>query len=207
MPSTYLHGRGVTAELIEHFGIAYCKLNMRVGERLFRTRGRVIIPIKDFEGRVVSWQGRDITGESRLKYLFPPGFKGSEYLFNASSLVPGPAADYVILCEGVFDVFGWWRAGFRNAVATFGKKISEAQVALLRRLRPGKIFVAWDSDAAWERHEFCQRYGHLFQVEIIDLGGKDADECSVVELRRAFAGAKYHAWEDKILERIGKKNA
>lgn len=194
----YLSGRGIGPDLIEHFGLYFCPSNTAIGDRLYYTRDRVVIPLFDRCGNPVSWQARDCTGLAKTRYIFPPGFSGADYLFNAHA-IPG-GADYLILCEGVFDVFGWWRAGFKNAVATFGKKISEGQLAALRAIAPGCLFVAWDSDAAVQRVEFCERYGHHFKMlKIIDLGGQDADELGAGRLASALVDASPPRWEDKIL--------
>jgi DNA primase len=192
----YLEGRGIGPEIIDHFSLKYCKVNTRVDDRRFGTRSRIIIPIFDVAGNPVSWQGRDITGRA-LRYLFPPGFQGAEYLYNVHHISTG--VEYLIISEGVFDVFGWWRSGATKAVATFGKKISEVQVDMLRFLKPGVIFLAWDSDATWGKYEFVENYGHLFDVRIVDLGGADADELKKGALFSALKHAKKYDWSDKIL--------
>lgn len=126
-------------------------------------------------GELVSWQGRDITGKSKMKYLFPPCFKGAEELYNIQAMPSNPS--YLIVTEGVFHVFGWWLAGIKNAIGTFGKKISAAQVDMLRVVNPSVLFIAWDSDANDKKYEFCEQYGHYFpDIRIVDLKGKDADE-------------------------------
>ena len=193
----YLEGRGVTLEMIEHFKLMYCKRNMRVGERGFYTKGRVIIPIHDIKGNPVSWQGRDITGRSSLRYLFPPGFKGAEHLYNAWSVPVG--AHYIVISEGVFDVFGWWRAGYPWVVGTFGKKISEGQMDLINYLNPRVIYIAWDSDADWNKYEFMEKYSYKYTINFLDMDGKDSDELSPDELKNIVSGAKKYSWSDKIL--------
>lgn len=196
--SAYLLGRGIDALLWAHFGLYYAPGNVEIGEKTYYTNRRVIIPIKDRAGQFISWQARDITGKAKLRYLFPPGFKGAEHLFNSCDILPG--SDYLIVCEGMFDAFGWWRAGFKNVVATFGKKISDGQLDILLTLRPGKVFIAWDSDAAWGKAEFCEKFSHLFPaVRIVDLAGKDADELSAKDLAVALSNARCYNWEEKIM--------
>jgi DNA primase len=195
----YLVGRGIDIKLINHFKLKFCVSNVRIQDRLFYTSNRIIIPIHDISGKPISWQGRDITG-NHLRYLFPTGFAGANFLYNAWAIKPG--ADYLIVSEGAFDTYGWWRSGFKNVVATFGKKISEAQVDMLRYLNPKAIFIAWDSDAMWENYEFIEKYGYRFNIKVINLGGKDADEMSAKELVAALSGAKGYDWDDKILSAI-----
>ena len=135
----------------------FCRENTLIKGRAYYTKDRVIVPVHDITGKAVSWQGRDITGRS-LRYLFPPGFKGAHYLYNSWSIPVG--ADYLILCEGAFYAYGWWQDGFKNVVASFGKKISEPQMDMIRYLKPKAIFIAWDSDAMWENYTFFEKYSY-----------------------------------------------
>ena len=87
-------------------------------------------------------------------------------------------------------------------VATFGKKISEPQMDIIRYLKPKAIFIAWDSDAMWENYEFFEKYSYLFKIRIIDLGGKDADEMTRDEKIKVLCSAKGYDWESKILSAL-----
>lgn len=196
----YLNARGITQPMIDRFGITFCNQNVQIGEKIYWTENRVIVPIFDAVGQAVGWQGRDLTGKSKIKYLFMPGFKGAEHLFNIRGIAPG---SYVIISEGVFDVFGWVRAGIDNAVGTFGKKISEAQVSMLEAMRPTVVFNAWDADAVRNKYEFVERHGHRFKaVRLVDLGDNDADELNKKALLNALSRAKKYDWGDKILALI-----
>lgn len=199
---SYLDERGIGEDLIEHFGIAYCPRNTEIqdSEWVVYTKGRLFIPIIDIEGNKVAWQGRDTTGRARNKYLFPKGFKGAEYVYNANGVQQG--APFLIVAEGVFDVFGWWRAGFKNVVGTFGHKISRPQVDILIDLAPKRIVIAWDSDSSWEKYEFVEKYGHLWETRICDLEGWDADELDRPKLANALRAARPYSWADKITTRL-----
>lgn len=197
--SQYLIDRGIDHKLVAHFGLYFCQHPTVIGDRLFHTEDRVVIPIHDIDGKPVSWQARTVL-KAVPKYLFPPAFKGAESLFHAWGIPR--AADYLIVCEGVMDVFGWWRHGAKNVVATFGKKISQAQIEIIHKLAPKMIFIAWDSDASWEKRSFAEKYGHLFEIRIVDMAGKDADECSGVELQIALETSKGYSWNDKILHAL-----
>lgn len=201
--SRYLNDRGMSADIINHFELKFCQKNLVIGDETFWTKNRIIIPIKNMAGETVSWQGRDITGRSKIRYLFPREFKGAIELYNIDAIPSNP--DYLIIMEGVFDVFGWYRAGIKNAIATFGKKISRAQVDMIRIVNPKAIFMAWDSDAYEKKHEFCELYGHYFpDIRIVDLSGKDADELSREVLLKALADAVPYSWDDKILKCLEK---
>jgi DNA primase len=98
------------------------------------------------------------------------------------------------------DVFGWWRSGLKNVVATFGKHLSEAQLDIVRYLNPEVLFVAWDSDAHWNKYELIEKVGHYFKnIRLVDLNNKDADEKNRRQLLAALSNSKTYSWEDKIL--------
>ena len=201
--SEYLSDRGIDSALIEHFNLSYCVKNISVEiegySKTYSTKRRILIPIFDLDGNMLSWQARDCSGLAKNKYLFPPQFKSNEYLYNCHSI--NKDADYMIVCEGVFDVFGWFKCGFQNAVATFGKKISSAQIDIVKMVNPKTIYIAWDNDAFGAKYGFCEKYGYLFNdIKIVELpNGKDADECSVSELTEAIRCSSNYDWTKKIL--------
>jgi DNA primase len=205
----YLTDRHVTAELIERHQIRFAVDNIEVPQpdgsmKLYRTKNRIIVPIFNESGDPVGWQGRDITGKSKIKYLFAPGFDAGEHLYNYDRF--DPDLGYAILTEGVFHVYGWERFGVKNALGTFGKKLSEPhQLDLLLRHREKLrvLFLAWDSDAAWQKAEFCEKYGHYFAIRLVDLRGKDSDEFERFDpLKEALTSARAYSWADKVLSRL-----
>lgn len=197
----YLNGRNIGPKLIEHFKLQYAVDNVMINGKLYYTKGRIVMPIYDIAGKIVSWQARDTTGKAHQRYLFPIGFKGAEYVYNSQAIHTNP--DYLILCEGVFDAFGWYRAGFNNVIATFGKKLSDGQKAILRYINPKRLYIAWDSDADWLKYELVEKIGYIFpDIKIVDLNGKDADELGTKELAMALSNSNGYSWEDKILHAL-----
>jgi len=78
----YLVNRGIDAITARQFGLRYC----HEGKFIYDWQGnptemnfsrRILFPIDDLMGRLVSFQGRDITGLAKKKYLFPPGHSTS----------------------------------------------------------------------------------------------------------------------------------
>ena len=194
---TYLISRNVSLEAITHFKLAFCDTDTVNNSRRYSTSDRIIFPISDMNKNIVAWQGRDITGTRKNKYLFPSGFAGAEYLYNIENIDNN--CEYLIICEGIMDVIGWWQSGFKNAVATFGKKISKQQLELIKIKNPKKVLMAWDSDADWQKHEFCEANCDILDVRIIDMNGMDADEMTCADLIDVFKSAQTERWEDKII--------
>lgn len=100
-------------------------------------RLRIIIPIYDINGRLVNFQGRDITGKQELRYKGCPVDKAvlhhKHLLYGAHKAA---SAKRIIVVEGVFDQ---WRLG-TGSVCTFGTSLTQQQVLALSRW-PEIIFL------------------------------------------------------------------
>lgn len=203
----YLRNRNITGAIAKYFNLRYCEKGwfkyMQGGvERFMKFDGRILIPIFDLNGELVSFQGRDITGTAEKKYLFPPGFAVTgKHLFNSHNVI---ASKRVVIGEGVFDVMAQKIAldedeALRNVVpiGTFGKHLSEDQILKFGELKARgveSVTFMWDSevgafDAAIEAGtELKSRYG--FDVSIAQLPfGLDPNETSAEEVRRCFYSA------------------
>lgn len=112
--------------------------------------GRILIPIKNENGKVVGFSGRSI-GKTLPKYINSPEtklFKKRELLFNlnlARSFIKSEKNVYVV--EGYFDVIRMYAAGYRNTVSPMGTSFTTSQVALLKRLTDEGV-VVFDGDEA-----------------------------------------------------------
>lgn len=198
--AVYLKSRGITDEMIEHYKLFYCNSNVTIKNKLYYTISRIFIPVHDLNGVCAAWQARDITGKARVKYLSTPGWDSNEFLFNAWAIPNNP--DYLIISEGVFDVFGWHRAGIKNCVATFGKKISSSQIEIIKKINPKIVFIAWDTDANWKKYEFMEAHKHRWTIRFIDLCGRDADELSREDLLASIMSSRLYNWSDKIVSAL-----
>lgn len=198
----YLSDRGISTELINSFKIKYSPCNSSYNNKIVYTGNRIIFPLFNRERKLESWQGRDITGASSVKYLFSPDYKPSHNLYNIWGITNAP--DYLILTEGVFDVFGWYKRGFKNAVASFGKKLSDMQASLLFKIKPKILLLAWDYNCYTEMFECAAKLNHIIpDIRIVELPqNKDADECDKLELIKIFSQATKPSWSKKILNKL-----
>lgn len=201
---TYLLKRGIGADLIKRYNLHFCYGNFYWNDSLLSTANRIIIPIYNKQGELETWQGRDITGLAKNKYYFPPGFSISNLLYNVQNY--DLSSNYVIICEGVMDVIGWERNGYCNAFATFGKKISCAQIDILLSLNVNTIYLAWDSDANQLKDLFMSKYQrHFKNIYFVDLNGMDSDEMEATELHTAIHNSRFHSdWGSRMLKALGK---
>lgn len=144
----YLIARKFDPELLERvYGLqgttrhAYVK----VGEDLVDYRYRIIVPIY-FERKLVSFQGRDITGTSKLRYKACPSeleVIDHKNLLYGYDLVEG---DSVLIQEGVTDN---WRFG-PGALATFGTGYKAEQFKLMVD-RFKRFFIMFDPEPAAQK--------------------------------------------------------
>jgi DNA primase len=138
---------------------------------------RIIIPI-EYKGQLVSYQGRDITGKSDMKYKACQ--QENEVRDHKDCLygLDKARSNKVIVVEGVTDV---WRMG-PGSVATFGIKYKPSQVRLL--LNFSMVFILFDPES--EAQEQARKLGLELktagiQSELIDIGSGDPGELSEEE--------------------------
>ena len=130
----YLEERHIDIETAQYFRLRYShsgvfKYSANGDEIAQSYARRIIIPIFDLDGTLVSFQGRDITDKAEKKYLFPPGYASTgKYLYNAHNAI---GAQRILVGEGVFDVMAAKLAldtevDLRDVipVGTFGKHLS-----------------------------------------------------------------------------------
>ena len=125
-----------------------------------RFRGRLMIPIRDHQGRVVAFTARqtDLTPKDdnsyEAKYVNSPEtpiFSKSNLLFNldrARSHV-GDGKPFVMV-EGQLDALRCWSVGLKTAIAPQGTSITEGQLMLMRRYNT-QLECFFDSDSAGQK--------------------------------------------------------
>ena len=177
---------GLAPELLEAAGLVVPR---KGGNGFYdRFRHRVIVPIRDRQGRVIGFGGRSLDG-SEPKYLNSPEtevFEKGKHLFGldrASSAIRKD--DRAVVVEGYFDVIALHAAGVSNAVASLGTALSSQQITQLCRCSDGKhIVLNFDADGAGVRAanraigevEQLALQGQL-ELRVLHLpSGKDPDE-------------------------------
>ena len=144
---------GVTALQLEAAGLAVPRQG---GEGHYdRFRHRLMIPIRDKQGRVVGFGGRSLDGREP-KYLNSPEtavFGKGKILFGLDMAVNAiHKADLAVVVEGYFDVMALHGAGVRNSVAALGTALSSWQITQLCRASASKrIVLNFDGDSAGTR--------------------------------------------------------
>lgn len=163
-----------------------------------RFRDRLMFPILDARGRIVSFGGRAMNPDDRAKYLNGPEsplfHKGSTlYGLPEARRILGAASNSdqaLIVVEGYMDVIACQRAGL-PAVAPMGTALTEEQMAVLWRVSSEPV-LCFDGDAAGLRAAYraveralpLLKPGRSFRFALLS-GGKDPDDI----LREAGAPA------------------
>jgi DNA primase len=170
-----------------------------------RFRDRIIFPIADPRGRIVSFGGRALDPQARAKYLNgtdTPLFHKGRLLYGlpeARKLLHAGENPPLVAVEGYMDVIACQRAGVA-AVATMGTALTEEQMAALWRMHPEPT-LCFDGDLAGRAAAFraIDRALPLLKASqsfkfALALGGKDPDEV----LREAGAAALKTRLDDTV---------
>ncbi|MFW6855409.1 DNA primase [Burkholderia gladioli] len=204
----YLDSRGINAHYAEYFGLRF-SMNGRFwfddinGRRTFQDYSkRVIIPVFDLDGTMVTFQGRDITGASEKRYLFPPGLASTgSHLYNGHN-VRGDS--HVVMAEGVFDTAairialdGEQALRGVGAIGSFGKHLSsgsdDSQLSKLMTLRDAglrTVTIMFDGevpavDAAVDAALLARSVGLTARVALLPFA-HDPNEVPAEVVRQAF---------------------
>jgi DNA primase len=163
-----------------------------------RFRDRLMIPIRDAQGRVIGFGGRAF-GDEQPKYLNSPEtelFDKGKTLYGLDQAKAAIAKqDRAVVVEGYFDVIALHAAGIANVVASLGTALSLNQLKqLLRYTESKRIVFNFDADRAGmqatERaigEVASLAYQDAVQLQILNIpAGKDPDE-----YLRSHAAAEY----------------
>lgn len=148
----HLIGKGYTVEEIEAAGLI---IRREDGSGYYdRFRGRLMIPIRDVQGRAIGFGARILRTDParpQPKYINSP----QTPLFDKSNVVFGldmakkaiREADLAVLVEGYMDVLMSHQVGVANVVAGMGTALTEAQMRQIKRYS-NNLTLALDPDAA-----------------------------------------------------------
>lgn len=116
-------------------------------------RGRVMIPIRDRQSRVIGFGGR-LLGDGQPKYLNTaetPLFHKSQVVFGLDLARDAiRQEDKVVIVEGYMDVIAAHQHGFANVVACMGTSLTSEQLQQLHRFT-NNFILALDADAAGQQ--------------------------------------------------------
>ncbi len=164
-----------------------------------RFRGRLMIPIRDHQSRVVAFTARqtDLTPADdparEAKYVNSPEtpvFTKGHLLFNLdrARTAVGDGHPFVMV-EGQLDALRCWQVGLKTAIAPQGTAITDSQLILLRRYHP-QVECFFDSDGAGQKAAL--RFLPLalkagLEVRFLSAPGEGKTDPDVLFLERGLA--------------------
>ena len=172
--------RGLTESTIETFGLGYAPagydnflkhftakgyseqdlvnsgmLSEREDGKIFdRFRNRIMIPIRDEQGRMTGFGARIVDPDDIPKFLNSPEtplFSKGRLLYGLDrARKPIRVADQAVIVEGYLDVIALHQAGYENVVSPMGTALTEDQLRLLKKYTR-RIVLALDPDVAGQK--------------------------------------------------------
>ena len=165
-----------------------------------RFRGRLMIPIRDHQGRVCAFTARqtertpDDDPAKEAKYVNSPEtpvFTKGNLLFNLdrARTAVGEGKPFVLV-EGQLDALRCWSVGLKTAIAPQGTSITESQLVLLRRYH-AQVECFFDSDGAGQKAALRflpMALKASLEVRFLTLAGADKLDPDLLFLERGLAG-------------------
>ena len=221
---SYVQERGLGGETAEIFGIGYAPSGwtrtLRWGEKhgysaeemveaglvlhnrekdsyYDRFRNRLMFPIRDVQGRVVAFSGRELDKASdQPKYVNSPEtplFSKGRILFGldlARQAILREEGREAIVVEGQVDVIRCHQQGFKTAVAAQGTAFTDDHVSILKRYADSAVLV-YDADgagqaAALKTAHALMRAGMVVRIAMLPAG-EDPDSFLLREGPEPFA--------------------
>ncbi len=152
--------RGFSKEAIESCGLFYTRQGVNPATMGYRFRGRLMIPIRDHQGRISAFTARQLEltpkddPSREAKYVNSPEtpiFHKGSLLFNMDRARMEVDADTpFVLVEGQLDAIRCWTVGLKGAVAPQGTGITENQLRLMKRYEP-RVRCLLDGDRAGQQ--------------------------------------------------------
>lgn len=151
LPGEYMLERGFRAQDLERWQIGYDEVS-----------DRITIPIRDRDGTLVGFKGRDWTGTRQPKYLILGDnerraprygfetYRKSEYVFGLDRFVALDSAQEMIIVEGELNTIVMHSYGYTNTVGVAGSEFSETQRRLVCSVARSAV-TFFDDDQAGQK--------------------------------------------------------
>jgi DNA primase len=181
----YMLGRGFSAETIREFDFRY-------GGDSGRWANRVIVPIYDEQGRLLSFTGRTLIKNKTPKYKNVKGRSNLHTLFGLYQLFGKYGEQkfkYLMVEEGGLDASYLQQFGIYSVATTGTSKFTPHQVFLFKRYAD-MVVLNYDADAGGD-HAFTdnerllKKYMPVVQFHI-PIEGKDPNDLTPSEVKKIY---------------------
>ena len=145
-------------ELIDSGLLSFREDETRNSQHVTRTfdrfRHRIMIPIRDEQGRMSGFGARIVDPNEIPKFINSPEtpiFSKGRLLYGLDrARKPIRSADQAVIVEGYLDVIALHQAGYENVVSPMGTALTEDQLRLLKKFTR-RIVLALDPDTAGQK--------------------------------------------------------
>ena len=155
----YCKQKGIQMKALQASGLFFnSHQSHHPSELKSRFRGRLMIPIRDVQGRVIAFTARQLSEtpsddpSREAKYVNSPEtqiFQKGRILFGMDHARKHVSeSEGFLIVEGQLDAIRCWTCGLHTAVAPQGTAITEDQIFLLQRYQPPQVYCLLDGDQA-----------------------------------------------------------
>lgn len=196
----YLKSRSIKKSTAEFWELGYCPIGCippnynkddeyKPYEKMW---GRLIIPIKNQNGDLISLSGRLLKKVEGIPKYDHYSFPSRQTLFglyqNRNDI---RKLNQVNITEGQFDVISAWQCGITNICSSFGAHFSEDHLAILSRYT-NEANIIYDEDFAGNKGtnniKKLSSLGDMYIYKVTNLfnEGEDLDEWSKKHTKEEF---------------------
>jgi hypothetical protein len=181
----YLQRRGINDSQIADYNIGFGTEDLRDIEpkdrKHYAGSGRIVFPDYDTDGRIVYWVARTYVGH-QIKYKNPASSNARDKVYNLAR-----ASNYsqVIITEGVISAL----ASGDDAVAVYGKDVTNTQIKMLAAAGFDRYVVALDGDARSRAVDVADRLSRKGCSAWLVEFDKHEDPANVEDVRSRFDNA------------------
>ena len=146
--------RGILPATAKYWNLGFSPLNFtpecyknEPAKFWHKLNGRIIIPIYDANGKLVSLSGRSIYSSLKPKYDHYP-FQARKTLFGLyqnKNIIRNE--NFLIITEGQLDVISAWQKDVHTVVSSFGAHAGIDHLAIASRYT-NNIYILYDNDQA-----------------------------------------------------------
>ncbi len=177
---TALRSKGFTNDELVDSGLAHRRLGCGPLGDFYRQR--VLIPVRDGQGRIAGFIGRNVGDQQRFaKYKNPPRTHAYDKSINLYQPLPAPQdpRGQVVVVEGTLDAMAIAVAAIRCGqsdrfcpLTQSGRELSAVQLEHVLELHPGRPVLGFDGDRAGQdsayRHSLAaSRIGRPVAVTVL----------------------------------------
>lgn len=133
--------RGLSEAVIREFQLGYIPLDVS-----HQLRGRIVLPLFDPSGNLITVGSRHVSGKSFLPVYWHESYEKTFYLYGIQQARNALRKyKFVLVVEGQFDVLQLHNHGVCNVVGLCGNKLSDVQISVIQRYCE-ELVVLLDTD-------------------------------------------------------------